>query len=67
MSNMKLKEINFNRIRDNGHIGLAIKCDGKWLDEGFIGEVLKRNVHLAEREVIEQHSYFNEYVVEILP
>lgn len=66
---MLLKEVNFNRIRDEKPfeaVGLCIKADGKEYN-GFIGEVLKTiPVSFAERVVKETRWFFNVYVIELM-
>lgn len=62
---MKLREINFNKARSIGCIGLCIKKDDKIIDSGFIGEVLMRNTHLCDMKVVTQSTFFNEWVIEI--
>ena len=62
---MKLIQVDFNKIAKNGFIGLAIMEDGKCLFNGFIDEVLKSIPHLKNREIKEQRSYFNEWVIEL--
>lgn len=62
---MMLKDIDFNRIRKLGFIGLAIKENDKTVASGFISEVLRQIPEFAHREVKGQYTYFNEWVIEI--
>jgi hypothetical protein len=62
---MKLCEVKFNGLRKQGYIGLTIFENDLIIAEGFMGEVLKAIPHLANRNIITQRPYFNEWVVEI--
>lgn len=60
---MKLKDINFNGVRDNGAFGLSIFDNGKEIAVGFIGEVLKSIPHLANRDVDKTNYYLGDTFV----
>jgi len=64
---MKLREVSFNQIRNNGFIGLCIMRDLVAIQDGFIGEVLRQVPHLADCEVYEQHPYFDQWVITLRP
>ena len=64
---MKLREVSFNQIRNNGFIGLCIFRGLVAIHEGSIGEVLREIPHLADCEVYEQHPYFNQWVITLWP
>jgi hypothetical protein len=59
---LKLKEFNFSEIQVRG---LVIFVDGKQVESGFIGEVLKKIPHLAEKEIKETNTYFDEFIVRL--
>lgn len=65
---MKLREFNFNSIKDEFPIvGLSIKEVNtiKWYT-GTIGEVLMTIPReFADKEIVETHWYFNEFVIEV--
>ena len=63
---MKLKEFNFNSIKNRYSIvGLTIRKDGKNYT-GFIWEVLEKiPIEFAEMEIKETRWYFNEFVIEL--
>ena len=63
---MKLKEFNFNSIKNRYSIvGLCIRKDGKNYT-GFIWEVLEKiPIEFAELEIKETRWYFNEFVIEL--
>lgn len=70
---MKLKEFNFNSIKNlYAIVGLIIKEEGATVSDrersysGFIGEVLRAiPIEWAEREIKETRWYFNEFVIEL--
>lgn len=71
---MKLKEFNFNYIKNNRFaiVGLTIKEDGAMVTDkersysGSIGEVLRAIPNeWAEREIKDLRWYFNEFVIEL--
>ena len=59
---MKLKEFNFNKIPV---MGLAIFVDDKEIASGFIGDVLKKIPQLANNEIKETNTYFDEFVIRL--
>ena len=59
---MKLKNFNFNRLKDKA-IGLSIFVDDKEIAMGFIGEVLKQIPHLADYEIKSTNYYFDTFVI----
>lgn len=62
---MKLKEINFNNIRDSGYSVISIGTTGNW-ETGFIGDVLRKiPKEYADMEVKDQREYFDTYVIEL--
>ena len=65
---MKLKEFNFNALK-NSFIainGLCIMKDGKVVEEGFIGEVLRKiPEEFAELEIKDERTFFDIYVIEL--
>lgn len=70
---MKLKEFNFNSIKNRfAIVGLTIKEDGAIVTDkersysGFIGEVLRAiPSEWAEREIKETRWLSNEFVIEL--
>lgn len=64
---MKLKEFNFNSIkRPFGLTGLCIRKDGKNIEEGFIGEVLRKiPIEFADLEIKETRWFFDIFVIEL--
>lgn len=62
---MLLREVKFNNLKLLGMIGLSIRTSNQVIEEGFIGEVLQKIPHLADRKVIEQHSFFDVWVITI--
>ena len=61
---MKLKNFNFNRLKDKA-IGLSIFVDDKEIAMGFIGEVLKQIPHLADYEIKSTNYYFDAFVIRL--
>lgn len=64
---MKLKEFNFNEIKNRYSIvGLCIFKDGKLIEHGFIWEVLSKiPIEFAELEIKSTRWYFNEFIIEL--
>ena len=61
---MKLREFNFNQLKGK-YIGLTIFVDDKEVTTGFIGEVLKKVTHLADKEIKATNGFFNEFVIRL--
>lgn len=62
---MLMKDIKWNDLeKEHGSI-IAIMQNGKCVAEGFIGDVLKSIPHLANSKIIDQRSYFEEWVIEV--
>lgn len=59
---MKLKEFNFNDITVKG---LAIYENGKLVESGLIGEVLRKIPHLKDKEILNTNYYFDEFVIRL--
>lgn len=59
---MKLREFNFNDIPVRG---ISIFLNGKEVASGFIGDVLKQVIHLADCEIKETNYFFDMFVIRL--
>jgi len=59
---MKLREFKFNDIPVPY---LSIFVDGKEVEFGFIGDVLKKAIHLADYEIKETNYFFESFVIRL--
>lgn len=67
---MKLREFNFNSIKENhyGLCNLAIRVKGtdKWYEECTIGKTLKSlPIEFADMEIAETRWFFDTFVIEL--
>lgn len=67
---MKLREFNFNSIRENHHglcnLAVRIKDTNKWYEELSIGETLKAiPIEFADMEIVETRWFFDTFVIEL--
>lgn len=60
----KLRDVKFNNLWCKG---LSIFDGDKCVAEGFIGEVLKKVVHLADRKIKSCNYFFDIFVIRLEP
>ena len=61
---MKLRELNFNEIKDDV-LGLSIYVNDQEVAVGNIGDVLRQIPHLADYEIKDTNYYFDLYVIRL--
>lgn len=57
----ELRQVNFNDLPR--YVALCLFLNGKRLDEGFIGDVLKRHPEQAHNKIVDFNWYYDEEFV----